>query len=101
MQSALVAVQICLDFLFLSNGDIALPCLTLSPLSLIELLTSDSKQSREFKIKLKLYNSILSFLSMVENVDTNLANAIRVYSWDDIPSYWPIENAIRENPKFA
>ena len=54
------------------QGSVSLPPIESLPNSLIDILTNNSKESSDLRNAIRLYNSILAFTSVSENVDKNL-----------------------------
>ena len=57
------------------QGAISLPNTNPIPDSLYKLITDTTKESKDFRTAIRLYNSILSFTSIAANVDEELLNA--------------------------
>ena len=64
------------------QGKVVLPPLASPPEMLMHLLTAADKRGREFRDKIRAYNSALAFASLGVNLDKELANARRgVYTF--------------------
>lgn len=57
------------------QGKIDLPPLNPIPQEIMELLSINTKEAKEFKTSIRLYNSILAFTSSSANIDQNLIQA--------------------------